>query len=217
MTTHTTEDRLSRLGPLSGVLFVVLELAGAAIGSGSGRAMVTLGDPTAKVLKAYADPVSSGAWVGAYLELAAVAAFALFAAWLLASARGPLATAGLLAAGAYVAVTLVGLVIGDVLSYRAGHGVGAQEILALFDIQAGLYAVSWGVGAAFLALVPVTGWLRRSALAVATLSLIAMVFPKTGASQITVMLFFVWIVAASVVLARRPRLAAGSAPAGARA
>ena len=56
-----TEDRLSRLGPLSGVLFVVLELAGAAIAGASGRAMVTLGDPTSTILNAFADPVRGAA------------------------------------------------------------------------------------------------------------------------------------------------------------
>jgi hypothetical protein len=44
-----------------------------------------------------------------------------------------------------------------------------------------------------------------------------MAFPKAGASQMAVMLFFAWIVVTSVTLARRPRLGAGTAPVGARA
>jgi len=212
-----TKDRLSRLGPLSGVLFVVLEIAGLAIGNAGGRASVTLGDPSSKVLKAFADPVGSGVWVGAYLELASLAAFAVFAAWLFRSRRGPLATAGLIAAGTYVAVTVVSLVVSDVLEYRAGHGIGAQEILALFDLQAGLYVVSWGVAAAFLALAPATGWLRRSALAIAVLSLLAMAAPKADAAQLPAMLFLVWILVASVSLARRPREVATTTPAAATA
>lgn len=207
------EDRLSRLAPLSGVLFVVLELAGVAIGAAGGRAMVTLGDPTSKVLNAYADPVGSGFWVGAYIELASLAAFAVFAAWVFRSRGGPLATAGLLAAGAYVAVTVVGLVVGDVLEYRAGHGIGAQETLALFDLQAGLYVASWGIGAGFLALAPATGWLRRSALAIAALSLIAMAVPKADAGQFVSLMFLAWVFVASVSLARRPRPVASTAPA----
>jgi hypothetical protein len=199
-----TEDRLSRLGPLSGVLFVVLEMAGFAVGSAGGRANVTLGDPSSKVLKAFADPVGSGVWVGAYLELASLAAFAVFAAWLLRSRSGPLATAGVIAAASYVAVTVVSLVVGDVLEYRAGHGMGAQETLALFDLQSGLYAASWGIGGAFLALAPTTGWLRRSALAIAALSLVAMAAPKASAAQMPAMLFFLWILVAGIALARRP-------------
>ena len=208
-----TTDRLSRLGPLSGVLFVVLELAGFAIGSAGGRANVTLGDSSSTVLKAFADPVGNGVWVGAYLELASLAAFTVFAAWLFHRRRGPLATAGLIAAGTYVAVTVVSLVIGDVLEYRAGHGIGGQQLLALFDLQAGLYVASWGVSAAFLALAPVTGWLRRSACAIAGLSLIAMAAPKADAAQLPAMLFFVWIVVASVSLARGRRAIPSTTPA----
>jgi hypothetical protein len=208
-----SEDRLSRLGPLSGVLFVVLELSGFAIGAAGGRAMVTLGDPTSKVVKAFADPVGNGVWVGAYLELASLAAFAVFAAWLFRSQRGPLATAGLVAAGTYMAVTLVSLVVGDVLEYRAGHGIGTQEILTLFDLQSGLFVASWGMAAAFLALAPTTGWLRRSALAIAALSLIGMAVPKASPGQFAAMLFLVWVVVASVALARRPRPVASAVPA----
>ncbi len=211
-----TKTRLSRLWPLSGVLFVVLELAGVAIGSAGGRASVTLGAPSSKILEAFAHPVGSGVWVGAYLELGALVAFAVFAAWLLRAARGPLATAGALVAGAYVGVSIVDLVVGDVLEYRAGHGNGAQEVLALFDLQAGLYATTWGLGAAFLALAPASGWLRRSALAVAALSLVGMAVPTSPMAQLPVMLFFGWVAVASIAMARKPRALVSTAPPSAR-
>jgi hypothetical protein len=212
-----SEDRLSRLGPLCGALFVVLELAGFAIGSAGGRASVTLGDSTSKVVKAFADPVGAGVWVGAYLELASLAAFVVFAAWLFRSQRGSLAMAGMVTAGVYAAVTVVSLVIGDVLEYRAGHGIGGQELLALFDLQSGLFVVSWGISAGFLALAPVTGWLRHSALAIAALSLIGMAMPKAAPGQFAAMLFLIWTLVTSIVLARRPRTAEGTTPAAARA
>ena len=212
-----TTDRLSRLGPLSGVLFVVLELAGFAIGSAGGRANVTLGDSSSTVLKAFADPVGNGVWVGAYLELASLAAFTVFAAWLFHRRRGPLATAGLIAAGTYVAVTVVSLVIGDVLEYRAGHGIGGQTLLALFDLQSGLFVVSWGISAGFLVLAPVTGWLRYSALAIAALALVGMATPKGGPGQFAAMLFLIWTLVASIALARRQRTAESATPAAARA
>jgi hypothetical protein len=206
-------NRIYRFGALSGVLFVVLSFAGIA----SGRPMVTLSDSDAKIVKAFADPAGSGIWVGAYLDLLALAAFAFFVAWLYQGRRGPLVTAGLVTAAAYVAVTLVCLVVGDVLEYRAGHGIGAQQVLALFDLQSGLYFVSWGLAAGVLALAPVTGWLRRSALVIAALLLVAMAFPKAGPSQFPNMLFLIWVIAASVSMARRPSLAtrATAVPAGA--
>lgn len=192
-----TEDRLSRLGPLCGLLFVVLELAGTAIGSAGGRAMVTLGDSNAKIVAAFADPVGTGAWVGAYLELLSLPVFAVFAAWLFRSQRGLLGRIGMLGAASYLAVTTLSLVIGDVLSYQSGRGLGAQTILALFDLQAGLFAVSWGVAGGILAIAPVTGWLRRAALAIAALSFVGMAVPKAGPGQFAAMLFFVWVLAAS--------------------
>jgi hypothetical protein len=207
------EDRLSRLGPLSGALFVLLELAGFAIGSAGGRATVTLGDSTSKVVKAFADPVGTAVWVGAYLELASLAAFVVFAAWLFRSRRGPLATAGMVTAGVYTGITAVSLVIGDVLEYRAGHGIGGQALLALFDLQSGLFILSWGISAGFLALAPVTGWLRRSALAIAALALIGMAFPKAAPGQAAAMLFLVWTLVASIALTRRARTSATTTPA----
>jgi hypothetical protein len=212
-----SEDRFSRFGPLFGALFVVLELAGFAIGSAGGRASVTLGDSTSKVVKAFADPVGTGVWVGAYLELAALAAFVVFAVWLFRSRRDPLATAGLLTAGVYAAVTTVTLVIGDVLEYRAGHGIGGQQLLALFDLQSGLFVASWGISAGFLVLAPVTGWLRRSALAIAALSLIGMAMPEAAPGQFAAMLFLIWILVASIALARRSHAVEGTTPAVARA
>ena len=212
-----TEDRLARFGPLSGALFVLLELAGFAIGSAGGRATVTLGDPTSKIVKAFADPAGSGVWVGAYLELASLAAFVVFAAWLFRSQRGPVATAGMITAAVYTAITMVSLVIGDVLEYRAGHGIGQQTVLSLFDLQSGMFVVTWGISAGFLALAPVTGWLRRSALAIAALALIGVAMPKAAPGQFAAMLFLIWTLAASIALTRRSRASAPATPAVARA
>src|SRR6266536_692761 len=113
-------------------------------------------------------------------------------------------------------VAVVGLVIGDVLEYGSGHGMGHQEILALFDLQSGLYFASWGIAAAFLALAPTSGRLRRSAVVIAGLQLIAMAAPTAGPSRLPNMLFLVWIIVASVSLARRPRAVPTPAPVAAR-
>jgi hypothetical protein len=209
----TDTDRIPRLAALSGVLFVVLELVGAVVG----REMVTLSDPTSKVVNTFADPAGSGVWVGSYLELVSLGAFAVFAACLFYRRGGRLATAGMVTAAAYVAVTVVSLVVGDVLEYRAGHGIGAQEILTMFDLESGLFIVTWGLAAGVLALAPVTGWLRRSALVIAALLLVAMAVPKADPAQFPNMLFLIWVIAASVSMARRPQVVthAAAVPAGA--
>jgi hypothetical protein len=207
-----SEDRLSRLGPLAGLLFVVLELAGFAVGSAGGRAMVTLGDSNAKIVRAFADPVGTGVWIGAYLELLSVPAFAVFAVWLFRSRSGVVARVGLLGVASYLVITTMSLVIGDVLSYQSGHGLAAQTILALFDLQAGLFAVSWGVAGGILAIAPVTGWLRRAALAIAVLSFVGMAVPKAAPGQFAAVLFLVWVLAASGAPVLRRRADGHAAP-----
>jgi hypothetical protein len=199
-----TKDRLSRIAPLCGVLFVVLELAGVIVGSAGGRSMAALGDPTSKIVKSFSDPVGTGVWIGAYLELASMAAFALFAIWVFRERRGLLGTAGVAVSMLYVATTTVALVAGDAVSYGSAHGLDAQSLLALFYLQSGLFFATWGLAALFLLLAPVAGWLRRSAVVIAALLLIALAFPTGGASQFPNMLFLIWMLVASVALAVTP-------------
>ena len=198
-----TEDRLARIGPLCAVLFFVLTIGGFAIGAAGGGATATLGDSTAKILKAYADPMGNGVWVGAYASTLALAPFAVFAAWLFRSRRGPLSTAGLVAAAAYIAMVLAATAANFVLDYRAGHGMGSQSTLAFFYLQEALFILTWGASAAILALAPVSGWLRYSARVLAALCLLAMAVPKAGWAQFPPSLFYVWTLAAGIALMRR--------------
>lgn len=206
-----TEDRLSRIGPPCAVLFFVLTIGGFAIGAAGGSSTATLGDSTAKIVKAYADPVGNGAWVGMYLSVLALAPFAVFTSWLFRARRGG---AGMLAAGAYVAMVLGASAANFVLQYRAGHGMGTQTTLALFYLQEALFILTWGASAAVLALAPVTGWLRYAALVLAGLCLVAMAVPKAGWAQFPPTLFYVWMLAAGVALARRPAIATATVPQG---
>jgi len=206
-----TEDRLSRIGPLCAVLFFVLTMAGFAIGAAGGSSTATLGDSTAKILKAYADPVGNGAWVGMYLSVLALAPFAVFTAWLFRGRRG---VAGMLAAAAYVAMVLAASAANFVLQYRAGHGMGTQTTLGFFYLQEALFMLTWGASAAILALAPVTGWLRYSALVLAGLCLVAIAVPKAGWAQFPPTLFYVWMLVAGIALARRRGIATSPVPQG---
>src|SRR5690242_7697098 len=120
-----TNDRLSRFAPLCGLVFVVLELAGVIVGSTGGRSMAALGDPQSKIVKSFHDPVGTGVWVGAYLELASLAAFAVFAMWLFRERRGALGTT---VVATYVVTTIGALVAGDALAYGSAHGLGDQSL-----------------------------------------------------------------------------------------
>ena len=206
-----TEDRLSRIGPLCAVLFFMLTMAGFAIGAAGGSSTATLGDSTAKILKAYADPVGNGAWVGMYLSVLALAPFAVFTSWLFRGRRG---VAGMLAAAAYVAMVLAASAANFVLQYRAGHGMGTQTTLGFFYLQEALFMLTWGASAAILALAPVTGWLRYSALVLAGLCLVAIAVPKAGWAQFPPTLFYVWMLVAGIALARRRGIATSPVPQG---
>jgi hypothetical protein len=141
--------------------------------------------------------------VGAYASTLALAPFAVFAAWLFRSRRGPLSTAGLVAAAAYIAMVLAATAANFVLDYRAGHGMGSQSTLAFFYLQEALFILTWGASAAILALAPVSGWLRYSARVLAGLCLLAMALPKAGWAQFPPSLFYVWTLAAGIALMRR--------------
>jgi hypothetical protein len=209
-----TKDRLSRIAPLCGVFFVVLEIAGVIVGSAGGRSMAALGDPTSKIVKSFSDPIGTGVWVGAYLELVSLVPFALFAIWMFRGRRGPLATAGVVVAAVYVATTIAALVAGDVVAYGQSHGLGDQALLTLFYLQSGLFFATWGIAALFLLVAPVAGWLRYSAVAIAALLLVALAFPTGGASQFPNLMFLIWVLAASIKMARRTATAPAPAAVG---
>ena len=206
-----TEDRLARIGPLCAVLFFVLTIGSFAIGAAGGSSTATLGDSTAKILKAYADPVGNGAWVGMYLSVLSLALFAVFTSWLFRSKRGG---PGMLAAGAYIVMVLAATGANFVLQYRSGHGMGSQTALAFFYLQEAFFILTWGASAAVLALAPVSGWLRYSALVLAGLCLLAMAIPKAGWAQFPPTLFYVWMLATGVVLMRRRAVAPATVPQG---
>jgi hypothetical protein len=204
-----TEDRLSRIGPLCAVLFFVLTMGGFALGAAGGGPTVTLGDSAAKIVKAYADPVGNAVWVSSYMTLLSLGAFALFAAWLFRERP-----VGRLVSGTYVAMTLGAVAANFVLDYRAGHGMGAQTTLAFFYLQEALFILTWAASAAFLALVPVSGWLRYTARVLAALCMLAVALPKAGWAQFPPTLFYVWMLAAGIKLALRGRTATTPVPQG---
>ena len=70
-----------------------------------------------------------------------------------------------------------------------------------------MFILTWAASAAFLALAPVTGWLRYSARVVAGLCLAAMAVPKAGWAQFPPTLLYVWMLVTGIALALRGRVA----------
>ena len=193
-----------------GIAFVVLELVGAIIAMTTGKThSLTISSTPAQVAHAVAKPVSTTVWIGGYLEVLSVGAFLAFAVWACAKLGGGLlgATART-AATAYAAVMIASLAVMAAIAYRAGHGMGVQLATALVTLNEALYVCTWFLSAFFLvaagalALAQMRRALGWSAIGVATLTLIGAAAAVDSVGQFTVMLWFAWIVYASIAILR---------------
>jgi hypothetical protein len=207
--------RSDRLFAACGIAAVVLQLAGLVLGGKTHQLTVT--SSTAKVAQALATPVGTTSWIGAYVELASFAFFLGFAAWATAKVGGGLlAQIARGAATSYATLSIASLGVIDALSYRAGHGVSVPMGRTLISINEALYVGSWFLVALFLL---TTGLLalrsERRALgwsAVGTAVYTLAATPSvSNFGQFSIPLFLLWIIAASVALARGRRTPAGSA------
>ena len=204
-----TQDRLFAT---CGIASAVLVHLGLFVGLASGQAFVNLASSPAKVAHELAKPAGTGVLVGAYLGLLGFGAFLPWAVWATAKLGGGLlgATART-AATAYAAVTIASLGIMAAIAYRAGHGMGVQLATALVTLNEALYVCTWFLSAFFLvaagalALAQMRRALGWSAIGVAVLTLIGAAASVDGVGQFSVMLWFAWIVYASIAIARGKR------------
>jgi hypothetical protein len=121
------------------------------------------------------------------------------------------------AAASYATLSVASLAVIDAISYRAGHGLDVQLGRALVSVNEALYVGSWFLIAFFLlaagaaALVSARRRLGLGAIGIALFTLLATAVSVTGVGQFGILLFFVWIIWASVTLARPTHVAAGTA------
>ena len=205
-----------RLFAACGIAFVALELGGVAIG-GKTHHLTVSSSPT-QVAHALAKPAGTLSWVGGYLELLSFGFFLAFAIWASSRLGGGLLGQIARAAGtSYATLSVASLAVIDAISYRAGHGIDVQVGRALVSVNGALYVGSWFLIAFFLiaAGTSALGSARRrlgwSAIGIALFTLLATAVSVTGVGQFGILLFFIWIVWASVSLGRRTRVAAGAA------
>jgi hypothetical protein len=201
-----TQDRLFAS---CGIASVVLELVGLFVGVASNKATVTLSSSPAKVAHALAQPAGTGVWVGAYLELLSFGAFLAFAVWASAKLGGGLLGGVARALGtSYAAISIASLCVWDAIELRAGHGIGTQLATALSNVGEALFVGTWFLAAFFLlaagalALSTARRALGWSAIAIALLTLLGAAAPTHDVTQSTGFLWFIWIVWASISLAR---------------
>lgn len=193
------------LGAGAGVAFVLLELVG--FGLGGSIHQLTVTTSTADVASAIASTASAASWVGAYLDVLGYGAFLVFAVW--AANRlggGSLARA---AATSYATLGIASLAVADALAYRAGKGLTVQAARALSTVNEALFVTTWFLLAFFLFAVGVTALrgTRRviggTAVAAGLYALVATAVSIDTLGQLSTLVFFVWVIGASIGLARR--------------
>jgi hypothetical protein len=213
MNPRTTDRIFAALGGS----FVVLTLLGTALAGEVHGGSLT--DSAVKIAARIANPLPTRDWVGGDLELLSVGCFLAFAAW--ATTRlggGVLGQLARLFAACYAAVIVGSLGVMDGTGYAYGHGISVPVFRALDAVNTGTYVASWFLSAFFLLAVGVqalAGARRRlgwSGIGVGVLTLVAA--PSTeDFGQLSVLAFFVWVVVASVALARDSRASVAAATA----
>jgi hypothetical protein len=214
-----TQDRLFAV---CGIAFVALELGGVALGGKTHH--LTVSSSAAQIAHALAKPAGTLSWVGGYLELLSFGCFLAFAVWACTRLGGGLLGQIARAAGAsYATLSVASLAVVDAISYRAGHGLDVQLGRTLVSVNEALYVGSWFLIAFFLlaAGASALGSARRSlgwsAIGIALFTLLATAVSVSGLGQFGILLFFAWVVCASVSLARGTQATAGTVAAAQRA
>jgi hypothetical protein len=194
---------------LFGVASVIIELAGVAVGALGNRAFVTITSSPADVRSAFAKPVTTAAWVGAYMEMLSVGLFLAFAVWACARLGGGLlGSIATSAAVAYTAVSAAAGAVADAISYRSGHGMDLQLATTMVTLNEAMFVATWFLGVFFLlAAAPlalaagrkVIGW---SAVCIAVVVLVTSAVSLDNLGQMSNMLWLIWIAGTSIALAR---------------
>jgi hypothetical protein len=198
---------------LSGALFVVLFFVGGALGGSSpdiGASRARLADWVSSQAPTVAD------YVGGYLELLAMLALVAFVAQLWSVLRaaegehGPLSATVLAGGLLSAAIKISSFPAAFAALWRAKQGVEPQLAAALLDMNNAAFVLSWAadalmVGAATILILRTSvlpRWLGWSGSAI-TVILLASVPVASKAPPLGFLLTILWIVATSVVLARR--------------
>ena len=210
------DPAVPRLAAAGGIAATVLVISGLIASVAAGRPETTLSSTDAEIAAALTEPASGAVWIGGALEAAGLLALLLFAAGLARVARpddAALASAGTLAAAAYVGVSLAALAAGNLVADQAGPNGDLVAAGVLNDLWGALYAMSWAACGAFLvftgAALHRAGVLGRvlppAAIAIGALSLVLSAAPESGAGQAVGFLPWLWFAVAGGTLLRRNR------------
>jgi len=231
---HRTFDRL---GAMSGIVGAVLGPIGFSLFGSSALGDSLNGGSKESLAAAIAAPVPTQAFVGISLDVLSSCLLIVFAARIWARLRRAEGDSGWLSAAALAGFVLgMAASLGDKIAFsalatQAGHGLELQEAMTLRGIAMGSFNLTFQyMGFLFLGCAAVVGlrahafpgWLSWGGAAIALVNLVSLLVPPTIAvPRLGLPLFFLWLLAASLVMLIRPETpttAAGSStPTAARA
>jgi hypothetical protein len=199
-----------------GIAGVVLELVGTFVQmSSKDTHSLTWSSSTTAIGKAFSHHATTVVWVGAYLEIVALALVLAFALWAAKKLGGGLL--GSIASGfavANLALSFVSLALLDAAAYLAGGTLPVETARTLVVVNGATFVTTWFLSAFYLlAVAPLAlasgrrgvGW---SAIAIAVFTLVGTGASPGNAGQLSSMLWLLWVVGASIALVRRePRAA----------
>ncbi len=172
-----------------GIVSVALMLAGVGIGSIGHNRTLTISSTPAQVAHALAEPAGVATWIGAYIELLSFGCFLAFAIWACAKLGGGLlGQIARAAATGYTTLSIASLGVMDAIAYRSGKGMDVQLGSTLVAVNQALYVCTWFLAVFFLLAASVD-----------------------NLGQMAFTLWLVWIVYASIALARGKRARATAA------
>lgn len=212
MTTHAQD----RLYAGAGIAFVLLGLVGFALGGSTHQLTAT--SSLVNIGNAIGKPAGTLSWVGAYLDMLSFGAFLAFSVW--ASAKlggGTLGSITRAAATSYATLSIASLAVMDTIAYRAGHGLTTQLARTLATTDEALFVGTWFLIAFFLlaagaqALATPSRAVGWAAIACALFTLLTTAISANQLGQLSTLLFFAWVVGASIALVRSPRTHASAA------
>ena len=191
---------------------VALMLAGVGIGSIGHNRTLTISSTPAQVAHALAEPAGAATWIGAYIELLSFGCFLAFAIWACAKLGGGLlGQVARAAATGYTTLSIASLGVMDAIAYRSGKGMDVQLGGTLVAVNQALYVCTWFLAVFFLlaagplALAAGRRALGRSAIGIAVVQLVTTAASVDNLGQMAFSLWLVWIVYASIALARGKR------------
>lgn len=212
-----SQRSLVRIGALSGVVYVLLLIAGFAIGVASSPTPPSIFGTPEQIAAQTAEVTPFGVWIGLYLEVVALLCFVVFAAFLRTLSQPDERDTSWLAAAAFgvalifASLQLLSMAILGLVSYRAGTGADVASATALLDLRLGSYILSWSVGGLWIGLIAISalrnGMLSRglsvSGLLIALVWIASCLIPTSDIAQFWGFVPLIWTAFASINTLRR--------------